>query len=136
MADTDGVAGQPAHGDLKPTRSVKFLYSLGQVVESGYLAVNSFVFFYYTAVLGMSGSMVGAALAISLCIDAALDPLIGSWSDGLRSRLGRRIPAMLIGAPLTMLTMGLMFSPPSGLTPLLLFGWLTLSKIEIGRAHV
>ncbi len=131
MADTEGVVGQPAHGDLKPTRSVKFLYSWGQLVESGYLAVNSFIFFYYTAVLGMSGSMVGAALAISLCVDAALDPLIGSWSDGLRSRLGRRIPAMLLGAPLTMLTMGLLFSPPSGLTPLLLFGWLTVSKIGV-----
>ncbi len=128
-SDADPAAAVASRG--KPSAGIKFAYSMGQVIESGYLATNSFVFFYYTAVLGMSGSVVGAALAISLCVDAAADPLIGSWSDGLRSRLGRRVPAMLLGAPLTMLTMGLLFAPPSGLTPLLLFAWLTLTKIGV-----
>ncbi len=121
----------PIAADLRPPASIKFFYSIGQVVESGYLATNGFIFFYYTAVLGLSGSMVGAALAISLCLDAAADPLIGSWSDSVRSRFGRRLPVMLIGAPLTMLTMGLLFAPPSGLSPLLLFGWLTLTKMSV-----
>ena len=106
------AAGAPVAGDLKPPRAIKFYYSIGQVVESGYLATNGFIFFYYTAVLGLSGSMVGLALAISLCLDAAADPLIGSWSDSVRSRFGRRLPVMLIGAPLTMVTMGLLFAPP------------------------
>ena len=75
-------------GELKPPASVKFFYSVGQVVESGYLAINAFVFFYYTAVLGLSGTLVGVALAISMCLDAAADPLIGSWSDSVRSRGG------------------------------------------------
>jgi len=118
-------------GDLRPPASVKFFYSLGQVVESGYLAINAFIFFYYTALLGLSGTLVGVALAISLCLDAAADPLIGSWSDSVRSRFGRRLPVMLIGAPLTMITMGLLFAPPSGLSPLLLFLWLTLTKMGV-----
>lgn len=122
--------GAVAHGG-KPPGSVKFFYSLGQVVESGYLAVNAFVFFYYTAVLGLSGTLVGVALAISMCLDAAADPLIGSWSDSVRSRFGRRLPVMLIGAPLTFLTMGLLFAPPSGLSPYLLFVWLTLTKMGV-----
>ena len=125
------AAGAPVAGDLKPPRAIKFYYSIGQVVESGYLATNGFIFFYYTAVLGLSGSMVGLALAISLCLDAAADPLIGSWSDSVRSRFGRRLPVMLIGAPLTMVTMGLLFAPPSGLSPLLLFGWLTMTKMTV-----
>lgn len=124
QAETQGV---PA-GGLKPPASVKFFYSIGQFVESGYLAINAFIFFYYTAVLGMSGSMVGVALAVSMTVDAALDPLIGSWSDSVRSKYGRRLPVMLVAAPLTMVTMGLLFAPPSGLTPLLLFVWLTLTK--------
>ncbi len=48
-------------GELKPSALVKFFYCFGQAVESGYLAINTFVFFYYTAVLGMSGSLVGVA---------------------------------------------------------------------------
>lgn len=131
VVDGMGVAAETratqAQG-VKPPGAVKFFYSIGQFVESGYLAINTFIFFYYTAVLGLSGSLVGAALAISMTLDAALDPLIGSWSDSIRSRFGRRLPMMLLGAPLTMVTMGLLFAPPSGLTPLLLFAWLTLTK--------
>lgn len=125
----DGAAASPAHA--KPPGAVKFFYSVGQMVESGYLAVNGFIFFYYTAVLGLSGSLVGAALAISLVLDAIADPLIGSWSDSVRSRFGRRLPVMLIGAPLTMVTMGLLFTPPAGLTPFLLFLWLTVTKMSV-----
>jgi GPH family glycoside/pentoside/hexuronide:cation symporter len=110
---------------------VKFFYSVGQVVESGYLAINTFIFFYYTAVLGLPGSLVGVALALSLCLDGFADPFIGSWSDSVRSRLGRRLPVMLIGAPLTFLAMGLLFAPPSALTPFLLFGWLTVTKMGV-----
>jgi len=128
-----GAPAQPAQteGSLKPPGSVKFFYSLGQVVESGYLAVNAFVFFYYTAVLGLSGTLVGAALFISMCLDAVFDPFIGSWSDSVRSRFGRRLPVMLVGAPLTFLTMGLLFAPPSALSPFLLFLWLTVSKMGV-----
>lgn len=126
----EGLSETTGHA-LKPPGRVKFFYSLGQVVESGYLAINAFVFFYYTAVLGLSGSMVGVALAISLVLDAAADPLIGSWSDSVRSRFGRRLPLMLLGAPLTMITMGLLFAPPSGLSPLLMFLWLTLTKMGV-----
>lgn len=132
-ASTDVVGGAAAPPEIvtrKPPGAVKFFYSLGQVIESGYLAANGFVFFYYTAVLGMSGGMVGLALAISLALDAAADPLIGAWTDNVRSRLGRRLPVMLIGAPLTMLTMGLLFAPPSGLSALLLFVWLTVFKMS------
>ena len=135
MAVVEGVGGMSAEtqaaapaASLKPPGGAKFFYSIGQFIESGYLAINTFIFFYYTAVLGMSGSLVGAALAISMTVDAALDPLIGSWSDSVRSRFGRRLPMMLVAAPLTMVTMGLLFAPPSGMTPVLLFAWLTLTK--------
>ncbi|MDZ4371487.1 MAG: MFS transporter [Phenylobacterium sp.] len=135
VAEGQGGAGVAidtrAEGELKPPGRVKFFYSLGQVVESGYLAVNGFVFFYYTAVLGLSGSLVGVALAISLVLDAAADPVIGSWSDSVRSKFGRRLPVMLLGAPLTMVTMGLLFAPPSGLSPFLMFLWLTLTKMGV-----
>ncbi len=127
-----GVVDTPRNADDRKTPgTVKFSYSLGQAVESGYVAIAGYVFFYYTAVLGLSGSLVGVALAVAMCVDAAGDPFIGSFSDGVRSRLGRRLPLMLLGAPLTLLTMGLLFAPPSGLSPFLLFGWLVLTKIGV-----
>jgi GPH family glycoside/pentoside/hexuronide:cation symporter len=106
-------------------------YAFGQMIESGYLVVAGFVFFYYTAVLGLSGTLVGTALAISMCVDALMDPLIGSFSDNVRSKLGRRLPLMLIGAPLVVLATGMLFSPPVGLQPFLLFGWLVVAKMAL-----
>ena len=50
MAVVEGVGvpaapGVEAHeGELRPPASVKFFYSVGQAIESGYLAVNTFVF--------------------------------------------------------------------------------------------
>ena len=140
MAVAEGVGGaiptspdaaKPGGATLKPPVRVKLAYCFGQVVESGYLTINTFVFFYYTAVLGLSGSLVGAAVAISMCIDAALDPLIGSWSDSVRSRFGRRLPVMLVGAPLTFVTMGLLFTPPEQLPVWALFAWLTVMKMAV-----
>ncbi|MBU1377415.1 MAG: MFS transporter [Alphaproteobacteria bacterium] len=118
-------------GELKPPFLVKLLYAFGQAIESGYLVVAGFVFFYYTAVLGLSGSMVGVALAISMCLDAVMDPLIGSFSDNLRSKFGRRLPLMVLGAPLTGLALWMLFSPPLGLQPLILFTWLVAFKMAL-----
>lgn len=124
-----GTAADAA--ELKPPLIVKFLYSFGQVIEFGYLGVAAFIFFYYTAVLGLSGSLVGLALAISMAVDAVFDPFIGSLTDNVRSRFGRRLPVMLVGAPLMTLSLGLLFAPPSALTPYLLFFWLTVTKLSL-----
>ena len=134
MAAVDALSGPvPAvsEGELKPPFHVKLLYAFGQAIESGYLIVAGFVFFYYTAVLGLSGTMVGVALAISMCLDAVMDPLIGSFSDNLRTRFGRRLPLMLLGAPLTGLALWLLFAPPLGLQPLILFTWLVMFKMAL-----
>jgi len=126
-----GPAPAALEGELKPPFHVKLLYAFGQAIESGYLIVAGFVFFYYTAVLGLSGTMVGVALAISMCLDAVMDPLIGSFSDNLRTRFGRRLPLMALGAPLTGLALWMLFSPPLGLQPLILFTWLVAFKMAL-----
>lgn len=115
--------------ELNPGVPIKLAYAFGQAIESGYLVVSGFVFFYYTAVLGLSGTAVGIALAISMCVDAVMDPLIGSISDNLRTRLGRRLPLLALGAPVTGLSLFMLFAPPVGLTPLLLFAWLVAAKL-------
>lgn len=120
---------------MRPPRRVKFAYSLGGAGDALFTTAAGFIFFYYTAVLGLSGSLVGAALFIGLCADAGVDPFIGSWSDNLQSRFGRRAPLMFIGAPLTALALGLLFTPPSGLSPTLLFVWLAVTSVAV-RAFI
>ncbi|MBI5939058.1 MAG: MFS transporter [Caulobacterales bacterium] len=114
----------------KPPALVKLAYSLGQSAQSGgFDTAIGFIFFYYAAVLELSGALVGAALAISLAFDAVVDPVVGSWSDNIKSRLGRRLPLMMVAAPLIALSVGLLFSPPGELGQWGLFGWLAVMSV-------
>ncbi len=116
----------------KPPRLVKLAYSLGQAAQNGgFDAAIAFIFFYYSAVLGLSGTLVGAALAISLAFDAVVDPVVGSWSDNLKSRMGRRLPLMIVAVPLICVSVGLLFSPPHGLGQIGLFGWLAAMSVAV-----
>jgi GPH family glycoside/pentoside/hexuronide:cation symporter len=110
---------------FKPPYHVKFAYGLGQAVQSGGFDVAlPLTFFYYTQVLGLSGVLTGIAVGLSLCVDAILDPLVGSLSDNIRSRFGRRLPLMVLSIPLVALGFGLIFAPPKGLDQTMLFAWL------------
>jgi len=130
LAIAEDVADRAAGADIRPSWSVKLLYSLGQMAQSGgFETAIGFVFFYYTAVLGLSGALVGAALAVSLAFDAVVDPLVGSWSDNVHSKLGRRLPLMIAATPLIAVAVGLLFSPPHGAGPWALFGWLTVTSV-------
>lgn len=123
-------------GDFRPTVTQKVFYSLGQAAQTGgFDTAVGFVFFYYSVVLGLPGALVGTALAVGLAFDALVDPMIGSWSDNIKSRLGRRLPLMIAAIPLTTLTIGLLFSPPAGLSKPLLFGWLALLSVA-GRSAI
>ncbi len=117
---------------VKPSIPVKLAYSLGQVGQNGgFDAAVAFIFFYYSAVLGLSGTLVGAALAVGLAADASVDPVIGSWSDNMKSRHGRRLPLMALSVPLIAISLGLLFSPPDGLGQIALFGWLAVMSVAV-----
>ena len=121
--------------EIKPSVFVKLAYGLGQAAQNGgFDAAIGFIFFYYSAVLGLSGGLVGAALAVSLAFDAVVDPLVGSWSDGVKSRFGRRLPLMMLAVPLITIAVGLLFSPPHGLGQGGLFGWLAVMSVAARSA--
>ncbi len=128
--ETDGAVAAP-----RPSVFVKLAYALGQAAQSGgFDAAIGFVFFYYSAVLGLSGAAVGAALAVSLAFDAVVDPLVGSWSDNMTSRFGRRLPLMILAAPLATVSIGLLFSPLSGLGQIGLFACLAFTSVAARSA--
>lgn len=75
-------------------------------------AYTMFILLFYTQVLGLSGTVTGLIIAVSLIWDGVSDPLVGSLSDRLRSRFGRRHPFMALSIlPLGLGFVGL-FSPP------------------------
>lgn len=110
----------------------KLAYSLGATVDGVTSnALNFFLLFYATAVCGLSGALAGVALSAGLAVDAILDPLIGSLSDGWRSRLGRRLPFMLVGLPLAAVSLVLIFSLPPGLGQGALFARLLALSVAL-----
>jgi GPH family glycoside/pentoside/hexuronide:cation symporter len=125
VGSTEALAGElPAafHAGRKPLSFIdKAQFATGDLVDGivNY-GVGTFIFYYLTAVCGISGTVTGTILVLSTCSDAFLDPLIGSVSDNTRSRFGRRLPYMFIAAFPTALFFGLLFSIPLALKGALL----------------
>ncbi|MGH6958709.1 MAG: MFS transporter, partial [Caulobacteraceae bacterium] len=100
------------------------VYGVGAMVDattSVYL--GTFLYFYLTAVCGMSGTLAGTALGAALVVDSVVDPLVGSLSDNSRSRLGRRHPFMAAAIVPIVVSLGLLFSVPAGMSGLTLLGY-------------
>ncbi len=56
--------------------------------------------------------LIGTMLAIGRIAEALLNPFIGDWSDKTNTRWGRRIPYILIGSPIMVVGMILLWFPP------------------------
>ncbi len=120
-----------------PTLSVatKLAYGIGQIAEQvKNQGFNAFLFFFFTQVLGLSGSLAGAAILVALVFDAVTDPLAGSLSDNWRSPRGRRHPFMYASALPLAITWFVLFYPPSDLGQFGLFVWLTVFAILVRAA--
>lgn len=110
----------------------KLTYGFGSIAEGVKdVAFKTFLLFYYNQVLGLPGWMCGAAGAVALIADAVTDPLIGSLSDGTRTRWGRRHPYMYAAALPMAACFFLLFNPPAGLSTRGLFAWLTLFAVLV-----
>ncbi|MBU6165288.1 MAG: MFS transporter [Alphaproteobacteria bacterium] len=83
-----------------------------------------FLLLFYSQVIGVDARLVGLAITISLLVDALLDPVIGFWSDNLRSRWGRRHPFMYASALPVAATYFLIWDPPASWSQSALFFYL------------
>lgn len=93
------------------------------------VAFVNFVLFYYTQVVGLSGTQTGLVLMIAMIWDAFSDPIIGSFSDNFRSKWGRRHPFMVVGMVPLALTFIALFSPPMDWSTTGKFWWLLVTCI-------
>lgn len=125
------VESGPSIADTVSNRT-KFYFGIGACGESATnWMFNVLVFFYYQQILGLSAILAGLAISISIVADAITDPLIGSISDRVQSRYGRRHP-FLFAAPIPLaIGIFLIFHPLEWFTQsqALLFTWFITTTI-------
>ena len=74
-----------------------FTYGIGTIaigIKNSLL--GTFLLLYFNQVLGLPALLVASALAVALVIDAISDPIVGIWSDRVRTRWGRRHPFIYV----------------------------------------
>ncbi|MEM9571294.1 MAG: MFS transporter [Pseudomonadota bacterium] len=90
-----------------------------------------FLLFYYSQVLGVDSALVGATLMIALFVDGISDPIVGYWSDNLKTRWGRRHPFMYLAIIPVAFAYVMAWNPPEGLTGNALFPYLLIITIVV-----
>jgi glycoside/pentoside/hexuronide:cation symporter, GPH family len=115
---------------------VKLIYGLGSIAYGlKNQLIASLLLLYYNQLMGVPAHIVSLALSASMILDAFWDPAVGYFSDGLRSRWGRRHPLMYLSAVPFAISFVLLWHPPEGLSDWQMFGWL-LTFVILSRATI
>ena len=99
------------------------------------MAWGVLLLFYYQQVVGVEAALVGLAIAISVIMDAVTDPMVGAWSDHIRTRWGRRHPMLLASVLPLAVSFVLLFSPPDGMSDLEGFLWLMTFGVLVRASY-
>lgn len=75
--------------------------------------------------------MVGLALTVALVLDAISDPIVGYWSDNVRSKWGRRHPFMYFSAIPVAVAYFLLWTPPKGWDDQALFWYVLVMAVLV-----
>ena len=77
---------------------------------------NAFVPLFLANKFGLAPAMIGFFMTLDNIAALFIQPPVGAWSDRLRTKIGRRMPFILIGAPVGALVFGLI--PMAAVLPL------------------
>ncbi|MCC6987097.1 MAG: MFS transporter, partial [Anaerolineales bacterium] len=77
---------------------------------------NAFVPIFLADKFDLSPVLIGFFMTLDNIAALFIQPPVGAWSDKLRTPLGRRIPFLLVGAPITAVAFGLI--PLAAILPL------------------
>ncbi len=111
---------------------LKVVYGIGQAPNAIKATLfGIFTLYFYTTVIGLSGTLVGVAVAIGLVWDAVIDPVIGNISDNAQGCLGKRHGFMMVGSAGMGISLWAYFSPPANLSTEALFFWLLVTNILV-----
>ena len=109
-----GVASPPgSHPTHRLPLGVRIGWGMGGIADN-FMANVLFVLgmIIYVTAFKMPAGLAGLALSIPRFVDAVTDPLIGNFSDNLRTRFGRRRPMIAVGAIGSAILLPLMWFPP------------------------
>lgn len=112
-ADTTAVHPQSVPSGGKTGILTRIAYGFGSVaygIKDG--GFNYFLVLFYSQVIGIQAWLASSAIFVALVIDAISDPIVGYWSDNLKSRWGRRHPFIYAAALPVSLSYFLLWSPP------------------------
>ncbi|MCC7361873.1 MAG: MFS transporter [Anaerolineales bacterium] len=85
---------------------------------------NAFVPVFLDQKFHLDPAVIGFFMTLDNLAALFIQPPVGAWSDRLRTRIGRRMPFILVGAPLAALAFG--WIPLAGVLPLFVAGTTTL----------
>ena len=127
--------GGPVVRNRKVPVRTKLLFASGTLQEAAVTAGGIVTVLFYNQVLGISPSLAGTAFLIASVVDAISDPAIGTLSDRIRSRWGRRHPFMMASALPIAVAFYFLYQPIEGLSEIGYFVWLTvfLVLLRIGQ---
>jgi len=77
---------------------------------------NAFVPIFLANKFGLSAGLIGFFMTLDNIAALFIQPPVGAWSDRLRTPIGRRMPFILIGAPISAVAFGLI--PIAAILPL------------------
>lgn len=116
----------------KPSLFTRLAFGIGGAADG--IKNNGFEYallFFYSNILGVNAGLVGLALLFALIIDAISDPVVGYWSDNMRTRFGRRHPFMYAALIPVAITYYFTWNPPAGVSGNDLFLWLIATTILV-----
>jgi maltose/moltooligosaccharide transporter len=93
---------------------MKFSYGKTFVLGLGFFGVsviwgvyNAFVPLFLANKFGLAPALIGFFMTLDNFAALLIQPPVGAWSDRLRTRIGRRMPFLLVGAPISAVAFGL-----------------------------
>ena len=85
---------------------------------------NAFVPLFLANKFGVRPGLIGFFMTIDNIAAILIQPAVGAWSDRLRTRIGRRLPFILVGAPIAAVAFGVI--PLASVLPIFVASTVTL----------
>jgi glycoside/pentoside/hexuronide:cation symporter, GPH family len=91
---------------------------------------------FYASEVGLSLAALGTAMILARILDIVVDPFIGTLSDRLHTRFGRRKPWLVLGSVFLLIGMSQLFHPPVGVTLTYFLFWLGVMYVGFSLVQV
>jgi glycoside/pentoside/hexuronide:cation symporter, GPH family len=91
---------------------------------------------FYAGEMGLSLAALGTAMMLARILDVVVDPFIGSASDRLHTRFGRRKPWLVAGSAVLLGGMVMLFHPPQGVSLAYFLFWLAVMYAGFSMVQV